>query len=592
MLELGRLTTGCGIALLFGAAWTLPAFAAEQNLPMDEIEIGRRIYQEGLLPSGAPLIGLRKDSQAVSGAAAACVNCHRRSGMGSVEGNIEVPPITGNALYNFGDQVIATMDPRSGKRWNLKHDPYTDDTLAIAIRLGINNGEREMNFAMPRYQLEAREVNALTAYLKQLSRKWSPGITAETIHFATIVTPEVAPERKQIFLDMMRAAFAQKNGSTVTGSNAGGRRHMVSPAEMILGTERNWQLDVWELTGAPETWTAQLDALYRSQPVFAVVSGLSNNTWEPVHRFCENERIPCWFPSVDLAPIAERDFYTVYFSGGVVLEAKVLARYLSSEKRLHPGRLVQVYPDDAVGRGAAQALAQALQGSGIKLENRVLKEDSADALRAAVAEIRTGDTVMYWLRPADLRLLDKLSSPARTAYFSARLAGSLLNSFPPNLKGNAHLVYPYELPQLRETNLAYFHQWLKLRNLPLVDEPLQSEIFFSLNYLSDTMAEMLDNLYRDYLLERGESMLGKRENSKAEGETWSRNNLRQAALDALALNKSGEPATAANKGEGTTIYPRLSLGQMQRFASKGAYIVHFDNPRSEQLIAESGWIIP
>jgi hypothetical protein len=35
---------------------------------------------------------------------------------------------------------------------------------------------------------------------------------------------------------------------------------MVSPAEMLGGTERHWALDVWALEGAPETWAAQLEA--------------------------------------------------------------------------------------------------------------------------------------------------------------------------------------------------------------------------------------------------------------------------------------------------------------------------------------------
>ncbi len=252
--------------------------------------------------------------------------------MGSVEGDIQVPPITGNALFAYGDKVIATMDPRSGKAWNQKHDPYTDKTLAKAIRLGVNNSGREMNVAMPRYALGASEMKALTAYLKQLSRQWSPGVTAETIRFATVITPEVAPERRKILIDMMRSAFAQKNGSTVTGRQVGGQRHMVSAAEMILGTERKWELDVWELQGAPETWAAQLDEHYRSQPVFAVVSGLSSSTWEPVHDFCEREQVPCWFPSVDLPPVTAQAFYPVYFSQGVTLEADVLARHLSSER--------------------------------------------------------------------------------------------------------------------------------------------------------------------------------------------------------------------------------------------------------------------
>ena len=579
MLELGPSIGGRCVVFLLGAVFSLSASCARADSVADDVETGRLIYQEGKLPSGKPLQGVRKGSTTVSGMSGACVTCHRRSGMGAVEGNIQIPPITGNALFGGGDKVIATMDPRSGKAWNQRHAPYTDASLAEAVQRGTNNSGREMSEAMPRYRLGMAEMKALSAYLKQLSGNVSPGVSEETIRFATVVTPDVAPERKQVLIDMMRAAFAQKNGSTVTGMHPGGHRHMVSAAEMVLKTERKWVLDVWELKGAPQTWAAQLDEFYRLQPVFALVSGLSGSTWEPVHNFCEREQIPCWFPSVDLPSSRPPAFYAVYFSQGVELEAAVLARHLSRKGKKRPHRLLQVYRDGAVGRGAAHALSRALVGTGIAVEDRVLSDVNSDALHTAVAGLHRGDAVMFWLRPADLAALEG-SAPLQEAYFSARLGGELA-ALPASWKESAQLVYPYELPEKRMANLAYFHEWLKSRNLALVDEPMQSEVYFSLNYLTDTIAEMLDNLYRDYLLERGEDMISKRENGKAEEEARARDMLRLQARAAVMQ---------VGKGTGTTIYPRLSLAPTQRFASKGGYIVRFAD--SNKLVAESEWIVP
>ncbi len=567
------------ISFLLIATLAVPALAS------GEPEAGRRIYRDGILPSGAPLQGVRMTGSVVSGAAAACANCHRRSGMGSVEGDIQVPPINGRFLFaEREDKALAIMDPRSGKRMNQAHEPYDDQSLAEAIRHGRNNRGQEMNAVMPRYTLGDPEMKALIAYLGKLSAQWSPGVTAETIRFATVVTPDVEPERRKVLLDMMRTAFTQKNGSTATVRHPSGRRHMTSAAEFVLGTERKWLLDVWELQGPPEEWGAQLDEFYRRQPVFAVVSGISNSTWQPVHDFCEREGVPCWFPSVDLPPAAPA-FYPVYFSRGVALEAEVLAAWLKEGERPRPQRLVQVFRDDYAGRGAGEALKQALQGSGIAVEDRVLSGQGADALRAALAGTGSRDGVMLWLRPADLAELEKLAPPS-FAYFSAALAGGEHGPFPAAWREKARMVYPYELPDRRRANLDYFHQWLKLRKLELVDEQMQSEVFFALNFLTDTLAEMLDNLYRDYLMERAENMIARREGSKAEEQVRARDGLRLPEK-VLAWRQAARERAAQG---GTTLYPRMSLGVGQRFASKGGYIVRSSSDGS--LAAESGWIVP
>ena len=70
--------------LLFIVCTTL-AFAAPaeaKKLKVDELEQGRRLYQEGILSSGAKLKGVRFDKTVVEGEAAACTKCHRKSGMG------------------------------------------------------------------------------------------------------------------------------------------------------------------------------------------------------------------------------------------------------------------------------------------------------------------------------------------------------------------------------------------------------------------------------------------------------------------------------------------------------------------------------
>jgi hypothetical protein len=77
-------------------------------------------------------------------------------------------------------------------------------------------------------------------------------------------------------------------------------------------------------------------------------------------------------------------------------------------------------------------------------------------------------------------------------------------------------------------------------------------------------------------VERAESMLSRSESVKSE----------QQVRDRQMRGKTG----AAIQQHSTSIYPHLGLGVDQRFASKGAYIVHYD--KDGKLATESDWIVP
>jgi hypothetical protein len=400
---------------------------------------------------------------------------------------------------------------------------------------------------------------------------------------------------------MMQTMFRQKNGSTVTAKQSKTRHHMISAAELILGTERNWDLDIWELTGPSQTWAAQLEEKYKNKPVFAMVSGLGNATWQPVHDFCDHQGVPCWFPSVE-SPEKKMSFYALYFSGGVRLEAEVLARHLLGSGSL-PKRVVQIYREGDVADTAAKDLGQALTGSAIKVERRALDAGvpAEEGLRKALAGVSPEDAVMFWLRQGDIAALENISPLPGKAYFSSVLGQSEFMPLPVSWRANASMIYLHELPEKRAKNIENFNVWLNISKIPLVDQTMQSEVFFAMNFLTDTLAEMLDNMYRDYLVERAETMLSIREGIKTE----------QEARDRVALGrpgdlmmKHGHPTVdesmrisipgqdGREKSGSTTLYPRLSLAPDQRFASKGGYIVRFAGASGAQLVVQSDFIVP
>ena len=594
-----------GVRLVTALALCVPVLAIAQDTPpasADALALGHRLYTQGIRADGSVLTGNRVDLAQVSGAVAACVNCHRPSGMGQVEGNAMVPPINGTYLYApSGKKQVATMDPHVSKMFNEAHPPYTEEAFVNAMRNGINNRGRTMKTLMPRYDLTADELEALSLYLKQLSAQWSPGVTSDNIRFATVITPEVGPERRKVFIEMMRTIFRQKSGSTKTAKQNQTRHHMISAAELILGTERTWDLEIWELTGPSQTWAAQLEEKYKNRPVFALLSGLGDSTWKPVHEFCDRQGVPCWFPSIE-SPEKNRSFYALYFSAGVGLEADVLANHLRNGDKL-PKRAIQIYRDGDVADSAAKGFGQALAGSPIKLESRILKAElpPEEALRKALAGVGASDVVLFWLRQSDIASLEKIKPVPGKTYFSSVLGKSEQMPLPAAWRANSSLIYLHELPENRVKNIEIFNVWRNISKIPLVDQTMQTEVFFAMNFLTDTLAEMLDNIYRDYLVERAENMLSIREGIKTEQEARDR-----AALGRPGdfMGKHGRPTVDESmrislkgldnreKSSSTTLYPRLSLGPDQRFASKGGYIVRFADVSGVQLVAQSDFIVP
>jgi len=516
---------------------------------------GAMIFRKGILPDGQALRGEREANVSVEGAAAACVNCHRHSGLGAAEGQTVIAPITGKYLFRPNGQQAEDMDFRYLQRFNLARDPYPDEAgVARAIREGVGRGDRQLNYLMPRFKLNDESMASLIAYLKTLSKDVSPGVSGDTLHFATIITPDADPVARRGMLQVMEQFITDKNEFI-----RGGVRPMRASGEFMYRVSRRWQLHVWELSGPPNTWEKQLHEHLAAEPVFAVISGLGGKTWEPVHRFCEQEAIPCLLPNVDLPVVAESDFYPLYFSKGVVLEAQLISHQLHQDAQAQKSqRLVQVYRQGDIGADASRELAKSVSTGEIANVNRVLPSakagQSGRELARALESTGSGDAIMLWLRPDDLKSLPDKVPAGASVFVSGSMADLEQAPLPAAWRRVARMAYPYDLPDQRKVRMNFPLGWFKVRHIPVVAERVQSDTYLAMGVLSEAITHMLESFYRDYLVERIENMLS-------------------------AHQVSG-------------YYPRFGLAPGQRFASKGGYVVHFADPDGPRLVADSEWVTP
>jgi mono/diheme cytochrome c family protein len=543
-----------GACLLLALASPAPAAAVAADGP------GRSIYLRGVLASGAPLEGTR-DAGGVTatGADAACVNCHQRSGLGSVEGQVSIPPVAGEYLFHAhgrgaSEPVLPWVESLRGDR-----QPYTDATLARAIREGLDSQGRPLSTLMPRFALGDQDMAALIGYLKGLGVRQVPGVTDTVLHFASIVTPDADPLKRRGMLDVLERYVAQKNQSPLKPSPRMWTSGRTQYSKSMYMANRHWQLHVWELTGPPATWRAQLDAHLAAEPVYAVLSGLGGSNWAPVHEFCEERAIPCLLPNVEVPVVEERDFYPMYFSKGVLLEAALIARtLLGPDDRPAVSEVEQIYRAGDSGGPAAEALAAQLVGHGIAVHSTALAagvQGRGAALRSATRR-RGGRrrALVLWLRPADVAALGALPAGVDTVYLSGLMGGLERAPLPAGWRQRTLMTYPFDLPDRRGVRLDYPLGWFSFSHIPVVAEQIQTDTYLACSLLADVLNRMADNFVRPYLVEQ-----------------------LQALLEHRLI---------------TGYYPRLSLASNQRFASKGGYVVHFRDPGGTALVPEGGWIVP
>jgi cytochrome c553 len=493
----------------------------------------------------------------MSGMGAACVNCHQRSGLGGREGRATIPPITGRYLFSQAEDADATKGLPFVEGAGGDRTAYTDETLARVIREGVNSEGRQLSYLMPGFDLSDADMASLIAYLKTLDKRRVPGVTSSTLHFATIVTPDADPIKRQGMLSVLNQFFADHNARPMVDAPRMITSSKTLYSKSMARVHRLWELHVWELTGPASTWQQQLEARLAREPVFAVVSGLGGKNWQPVHAFCERAALPCLLPNVELPVVAEGDFYSQYFSRGVLLEAGLMAHDLlpTASTQTTVKTVTQVYRANDVGEAASQELAKLLQGQGIAVKSSVLPADApAEAVAQRVAASKDADALVLWLRPAELAALPATLGTTQQVYLSGLMGGLENAPLPAGWREQTHIAYPFDLPEARKVRVDFAQGWFTLRKIPVVSLQVQADTYLACGLISETINHMVDTFVRDYLVERFQTLLEHR-----------------------AV---------------TGYYPRLALATGQHFASKGGHLVRFAGASGSKLVSEHNWIVP
>ena len=557
----------------------IPGTTVAENLSVngytseEMLLLGERMYRQGILPNGEPIQATLSADVAVDGHMFTCVNCHQRSGLGSIEGSVITWPINGKELTTPRRRTGAwhaakqKQGPGATERWSLPtqyqaadaRPEYTDATLAKAIREGIDPTGRTLQRGMPRYQINDSDMNVLSHYLKNLSTEYDVGVDENRLRFATVVTEGVSVQDKEAMLAVLKSHIKTHN----TQTRPHHRRANAGPFYKTekYGAYREFELEVWELSGPRESWRAQLESYYQANPVFAMLGGIASGSWAPIHHFCEDKKIPCIFPVTDQPVVSDDDWYTQYFSKGLYQEGEAAARYLRSTlDSSQPVEVVQIYRGDSEAVMLAQGFQQNLGESGITISTeKILREDeplTEKLLQELFATQKTAP-ILLWLDNADMITvtdwLEKHPLQSGAVFASWGLIEGDSSIIPDRLRDKFYFTYPRDLPANNARLISVLKRWLKIRKIPATNLDIQSQMYFLGWMLPGAISNMRSEFFRDYFIESFDMM--------------------------------------RDQDYAVAVFPRLTFGPGQRYAAKGCYVVQLAEGEQATLIKKSEWII-
>jgi hypothetical protein len=543
-----------------------PDPALEGLTDAEVMRLGEEMYRNGLLPSGEPMEAFIREDIPVDSTFFSCSSCHLRGGLGSYEGGVITPPTNGRRLYQHYHRPPSLDDKmdKNGRTTYAKtissRPPYTRESLKTALHFGQDPVGEIFNDVMPRYPLSAKDMAILVRYLELLSGDYSPGASLTEFKFATIITDDVSADDRQALMVLLRRFVAAQNRQVDMYRDF--LKFGYKPTGDMKYSFRNVSLVTWELKGAPETWPGQLATYAEQDQVFAVLGGISNQSWQPIHDFCEAQRLPCLYPITNLPVISSTDWYTIYFNKGYFQEGEAVAHFLRRKAGISATtRILQLVEDSPAGRALADGFANARKNleqqpvTTLMLSPAELRD--AAAISTLIAE-KAPEVLLLWAGTEIVAALPAIAAdlPAATPIFvSSSILGQATATIPEKLREQVFITFPYRLkPYFGDEEgtgaLSVVPIVTTYRNFG--DKRISSRTASMLNQaVVQGLALLYDNLYRDQFLD----VLGMQ-------------------MDRVNLD-----------------YDRLSFGPGQRYSSKGCYVIQLGPGPEPELLPRSEWVI-
>ena len=556
-------------AVLFCGLIVLPLPA--EDSPAGNVELGKRIYEQGIGHAGTPITALGQGDIELSGGDFACTRCHRRSGFGASEGGYYIPPITATYLFEArrvqrSDRYRALfIDPQSARQSAYVRSPrirpaYNMETLHTALATGVDPGDNRFQDLMPRYQLDQRDMANLYAYLQTLSAEISPGVDDTHIHYAVVIGPDVDHQHSQAVLATMDAFVTWMN------ERIGGDQRMNQFFPYDGADVREWlrklKLHEWRLSGDAFHLARATGSETGKQPAFALINGMVAGSWSPIAQFCNANGIPCILPITDFPAIVDAEGqYTVYYDRGLYLEAELMLDYLSTPPPDKRHNVLVWHAASDRGRIPADYFRELLrEHDQIKLQKLQQYPAGGDLpafVNANLERIRAADTLVIWPdanADALLQVLAQHDLGEVRLLLPQAAAGAAQTLLATDLADQVYFTYPRALASGYYPETYRIQGWMNSRGLEVIDQRLHFKAHYGMMIVFDAMRHIFNNFHRDYFLELIEHEV---EGSKNPG-----------------------------------LYPRLSLGPDQRYLSKGGYIVKPADQQPDYIAAVTDWIIP